>query len=292
MSGPVMFMHMLLEHLHRHELPRVPEPDLVMNSPEQVADFAAMGREDGLLAPIYFFHTLHAAAAIRPGDRVLDLACGPCNQLTQFAQLHPDVQFTGVDVSENMLSLGEQTLAAQGIRNVTLLQNDACVLDQIEDHSIDCVTCTMSLHHLPDVSSLQRAMQAVHRVLKPGGGLYLADFGRLKRRATQHFFAHDQVHLQTPLFTADFLNSMRAAFSVDELQCAMAAIGPGVQRHETFLAPFMVVFRRPRTAHIPPDTLARAQAMLARLTPMQQSDLRALSLWFQASGLPSPIALR
>lgn len=291
MSAPTMLMHMLLERLHRRELPRVLEPDLIMNDPAQVEAFAAMGREDGLLAPFYVFHSLHAASAIRPGDQVLDLACGPCNQLAQFAELHPDTRFLGVDVADNMLALGQQTLRRRGVTNVHLRREDACTLASVPDASIDCVTCTMSLHHLPDEAALARTMAAVRRVLKPGGGLYLADFGRLRRRATQHYFAHDRVDEQPPLFTADFLHSMRAAFSASELAHHVALLGPDIARHETMLAPFLVVFRRPTVARPAPRTLALAQGLLRRLTPTQQRDFQALSLWFRASGLTSAFDL-
>jgi ubiquinone/menaquinone biosynthesis C-methylase UbiE len=297
MSGPVMLVHMLLERLSRRELPRIPEPDLVMDTPAQIEAFAACGREDGVLAPIYFFNALHAANTIRPGGTVLDLACGPCNQLAQIARLHPQCRFIGVDASANMLALGEAYLDQRGIRNVLLEEGDICVLDMLADASIDSVTCTLSLHHLPDTNALMQTMRAVRRVLKPGGGIYLSDFGRLKRAATQHYFAHDRQENQPPQFTADFLNSMKAAFSVDELGRAISqlgTLGPSgdrIQRYQTVLAPFMVVFKRAMSALPSAETQRLATSLFHELSASQQGDFKDLSMWFQAAGLRMPFQL-
>jgi ubiquinone/menaquinone biosynthesis C-methylase UbiE len=297
MSGPVMLVHMLLERLSRRELPRIPEPDLVMDTPEQIEAFAACGREDGVLTPIYFFNALHAANTIRPGSTVLDLACGPCNQLAQIAHLHPECRFIGVDASANMLSLGEEHLDRQGVHNVILEEGDICVLDMLADASVDSVTCTLSLHHLPDTNALMQAMRAVRRVLKPGGGIYLSDFGRLKRAATQRYFAHDRQDCQPPQFTADFLNSMRAAFSVDELGRAISQLGAlglsagQIHKHATVLAPFMVVFKRAVSAKPTAETQRLARSLFQNLSVSQQGDFKDLSMWFQAAGLRMPFAL-
>ena len=136
-----------------------------------------------------------------------------------------------------------------------------------------------------------QTMQAARRVLKPGGGVYLADFGRFKRRATQYYFAHDRQDCQIPQFTADFLNSMKAAFSVKELNAAIALLGDDIQRHETILAPFMVVFRRAVTRAPAPGTQAQARDLFQRMTAAQQQDFRDLAKWFQTAGLKSPLSL-
>lgn len=291
MSGPAMLTHMLLERLSRRELPRVPEPDLIMDTPEQVEAFAASGRDDGVLAPIYFFNALHASTAIQPGNTVLDLACGPCNQLALIAKLHPRTRFMGIDASHNMLALGEDHLHRCGVGNVSLQTGDIRFLDDIADASIDSVTCTLSLHHLPDEAALVQTMQAVKRVLKPGGGVFLSDFGRLKRAATQRYFAHDRLDCQTPQFTADFINSMKAAFSVRELSRAIAHLGEHIQRRETVLAPFMVVFKREVAAAPSEETQRLAKDLYQSLNATQQLDFKALSMWFQAAGLRPPFSV-
>jgi arsenite methyltransferase len=290
MSALAMFAHLLMERLSRRELPRIPESKLVVEDPAQIAAFMDSGREDGILAFSYFFHALQASSVIHAGDTVLDLACGPANQLAQVALLNPAGRFIGVDASANMLDQARTTLARCGITNVELVCGDM-TRPGLAKAAVDCVICTMSLHHLPDLAALASTMREVRRVLKPGGGLYIADFGRLKRANTQRYFAEDRRDCQSAQFTLDFLQSMRAAFSVKELDAAIAVVGPEVVRHQTALAPFLVTFSR--AARRPLDTPRQrlAQQSFDRMSPLQQRDFLVLSRWFRAAGCALPCTL-
>jgi ubiquinone/menaquinone biosynthesis C-methylase UbiE len=176
MSGPTMMVHLALERLSRRELARVPEAEMAMNDTVLNAAFRDAGRDDGVLAFLYLFHALRISAVILPGDRVLDLACGPANQLGLVARLNPESNFAGVDASPGMLAEARDTLARVGVENVSLLPGDMTNLVGIADASVDCVVSTMSLHHLPDPDALKKAMLEARRVLKPGGGVYIVDF--------------------------------------------------------------------------------------------------------------------
>jgi arsenite methyltransferase len=289
MSVAAMFGHLLLERLSLRELERIPEPHMAMDDPAQVDAFWECGSAAGLLAPIYLFNALQTARVIRPGDQVLDLACGPGNQLVQFARLHPQARFLGIDQAPAMIDRARQTVVRSGVRNVSLQTGDMNSLTDLADASVDCVTCTFSFHHLPDQGCLQHAFVEAARVLKPSGGIYICDFGRLKRRSSQAYFAHERRELQSDLFTQDFLNSLRAAFSLGELTRAAAPLGDGVGIHQTALAPFMVVLSRTTQVATSMETIERGAKMLAELSSGQQRDFQNLSRWFRLAGLPMPI---
>ncbi|WP_153117038.1 class I SAM-dependent methyltransferase [Rhodocyclus tenuis] len=292
MSVPRMLAHLFLERLSRQELPRVPEADAVMEVPEQIAAFADSGAENGILAWLYLFHSLQSAPLIRPGDTVLDLACGPANQLLRIAQLNPQAQFIGVDASARMLEQARATLERNQVGNVSLLQDDITCLRTVKDSSVDCALCTMSLHHLPDVHALQQTMHTTRRVLRRRGGVYLADFGRLKHRATQNYFAYDRADCQSAQFTRDFLNSLQAAFSVEELAQATAVFDDEVRQSQTALAPFMVVLKTPPRRQIDDATRGLAHALHAQLSAGQRRDFNNFDRWFRAAGNPSALALK
>lgn len=296
MSALVMMMHMLLERLTPGDRPRVPEPDLVMDAPEQVQAFASSGDRDGPLAPIYLYLATQAASAIPQGGRVLDLACGPCNQLAVLAALHPDTEFVGLDLSATMLEQAHATLERAKLRNVTLVQGDMRTLAGFDDQSFDGVFSTLSLHHLPTPADLAQTGRSVARVLREGAGVYLADFGRLKRQATLEFLVRDRENEQTPLFTLDFMNSLKAAFSLGELRQVIGplmAAGPHVQVHTTALAPFMVIMHRAVASPSSGGAWAHAtRAAFAALSDSHQRDVLALANWFQAGGLPLPLTLQ
>lgn len=286
-----MLFHLLLERLSRQELARQRESQLIMDDPLQVAAFDASGGDEGVLAFTHLYHAVHMTPLIRPGERVLDLACGPANQLAQLALLNPDARFVGLDASPNMLQRARETLGHSRAPNVELVRGDMTHLQGFDDATMDAVVCTMSLHHLADQAALRTTLRETRRVLKPGGGIYLVDFGRFKRASTQRFFALDRRDCQSEQFTRDYLQSLKAAFSLQELSEAAETLGDGVRRYVTPLAPFMVVFKT--AARRPMDTATErlVRQHHARLTPSQQQDFRVFARWFRGAGyaLPCPL---
>jgi len=288
-----MMLHMLMERLTPGDRVRVPEPDLVMEAPDQVEPFVKSGDHDGPLAPIYLYLAIQAGHTIPAGGRVLDIACGPCNQLAVLASLYPETEFVGMDLSANMLDQARATLEREGLRNVTLVQGDMRTLAGFADHSFDGVFSTLSLHHLPTPDDLALTGRSLARVLRPGAGVYLADFGRLKRQATIDFLVHDRENEQTPLFTLDFMNSLKAAFSLRELQRVVACLGQGVSVNTTALAPFMAILHRSAsTASARAPSAQAVRTAFKALSDSHQRDLLALANWFQAGGLPLAVPLR
>ena len=293
MSALRMVMHMLLDRLTPREATRHPEPDLVMDAPMQVQAFASSGEVNGPLEPIYLYLALQASSTIPRGGRVLDFACGPCNQLSMLARLHPDTEFVGLDLSDTMLDQARRTLDQQGLRNVALVRGDMRQLAGFADASFDAVFSTLSLHHLPTVADLEQATQAVRRVLRRNGGVFIADFGRLKRQATLDFLVHDREAEQSPLFTQDYMNSLRAAFRRQELEQMAATLGHDIETHVTALAPFMVILRRcVSTEALRPGLVDTATQAFKAMSDSHQRDLLAVANWFRAGGLPLPMTLR
>jgi arsenite methyltransferase len=286
-----MMLHLVLERLSRRASARVPEPVAVASDAAQSAAFRDAGREDGILAFNYLYHALQITSVIAPGDTALDLACGPGNQLAVVARLNPQARFFGLDASASMLQQAQAALQRCNVENAQLVAGDMTGLSGFRDASVDCVFCTMSLHHLPDVAALEQAMREARRVLRADGGAYVCDFGRLKRPATQRYFAQDWRQEQSAAFTQDYFQSLRAAFSVDELTHAVAAFGNAIQRRVTPLAPFLVIFRsRPRRIWSAEDERS-ARRMYAGLNPGQRRKFRAFARWLRIAGCDLPLAL-
>lgn len=288
MSALAMLTHLLLEKLPGEPLQRQPEHNLIMEQPAQIDAFAASGRNEGVLRYIYLFHAIQSLPVIRPGDTVLDLACGPANQLAQIARLTPEATFTGLDASASMLKQAQRTIAEAGQHNISLVQGDAARLDGFADASIDVVLCTMSLHHLPDTGALNSTMRQIRRVLKTDGGLYLADFTRLRRRATQRYFAYDRADMQSQQFTRDFLDSMRAAFSMTELRQALSSLQVPMRLYQTAMAPFMMICRSEARSSIDSARRQRMRACWNELPAGLRRDFNNLARWFAAGGLGLP----
>ena len=289
MSQFAMLRYLAQEIFSRNSEPRVPEPDLVMADPAQAAAFMEAGREDGPIAPTYLFHTLQLSQLISPGDRVLDLACGPANQLAQVARVNPEARFLGVDASTSMLELAHETVARHELGNVDFTAGYIQSLPDVADGAFDVVMSTMSLHHLPDTQMLAASFREAARLLKPGGGLYVADFSRLKHESSRKYLVRRSATGRSELFRVDFLNSLHAAFSVAEFD---VAVRPVLGKETRIIAmrpvPVMVAVVAGTPHPLGATTKAACKAIKKTFGSQQRKDFEDLQRFFKLGGLPCP----
>lgn len=103
-------------------------------------------------------------AALKPGERVVDLACGT-GVITRAAaeRVGATGSVTGVDLAPDMLAVAAGTAAAGA--PITWQQGDAASLP-LPDESYDVVLCQMGLMFFEDRAA---ALAEARRVLVPGG---------------------------------------------------------------------------------------------------------------------------
>lgn len=267
---------------------RVTEPALVMEDPQQVIEYTTAGLEGGVMAPMYLFHTAQVCETLCPGDSVLDLACGPANQLAQIARLNPDCNFVGLDLSSEMLGKAKHLVRSQNLLNITFAEGSITDLSRYDDKSFDAVMSTMALHHLPDVEALNQTYREACRILKQGGGVYLADFGRLKRKDSIDYFAHQYQDRQPPLFTVDYLNSLLAAFSLQDFRSACSqSFGNHATVKSTWCVPYLVVTKTTPRRKLPKEIVNAIIQLRDTLPPHHKSDLADLLMFTRLGGLSS-----
>jgi ubiquinone/menaquinone biosynthesis C-methylase UbiE len=108
------------------------------------------------------------AAALKPGDRVLDIAAGTGDQSLLAAQrVGPRGSVLATDISEAMLKVAKRVVQQAGMTNIVTRVMDAEHLT-LEDHSFDAAICRQGLMLVPH---LKLALMEILRVLKPGGKL-------------------------------------------------------------------------------------------------------------------------
>jgi len=120
---------------------------------------------------------------MRPGDRVLDVACGTGAVLLPAAErTGPSGSIIGIDLTPQMVAVCRAKIAATNVHNVDVRVMDATVLD-LPDASFDVVTCGFAIWFIPD---MQGALREMRRVLKPGGKLAVSVWGPESDLAKRH----------------------------------------------------------------------------------------------------------
>ena len=107
--------------------------------------------------------------------RVLDLGCGTGTLTRLLAEADPSLEIVGIDGDEEVLARARRRTASYGER-VRFHRGMADELP-IEDRSQDVVIASLLLHHLSPATKLH-ALEEAHRVLRDGGRLLVADWGR------------------------------------------------------------------------------------------------------------------
>jgi demethylmenaquinone methyltransferase / 2-methoxy-6-polyprenyl-1,4-benzoquinol methylase len=165
--------------------------------------------------------------AVRPGERVLDVATGTGDlAFAEAAAVGPEGQVVGVDACEPMLEVARRRQRGA----VDFQQGDAMDL-RFPDASFDVVTIGFGLRNVADRG---RALREFRRVLRPGGRLMVLDFSTPTSKPLKalHDFLYFGVmpkvgravawHRDAHHYTSD---SIRTWLSRDELSKAMLDAG-------------------------------------------------------------------
>jgi SAM-dependent methyltransferase len=119
---------------------------------------------DRRFAPVV--EALIARAALRTGERVLDLGTGTGAVAKRAAAIvGASGPVLGVDISPDMLDVARQSAAALGLRNLQFLDGRAEAIPA-EDASFDAVLACLSMMYVIDRGG---AALQIARILKPGG---------------------------------------------------------------------------------------------------------------------------
>ncbi|HEV8061332.1 MAG TPA: class I SAM-dependent methyltransferase [Gemmataceae bacterium] len=123
-----------------------------------------------------FFRPAHRMllAALNPGEnKILDIGCGTGSFAARLLESRPQASVCGLDLSAGMLTQCHRRLhAAEG--RLQLVRGDSQRLP-FADNTFDALTCSHSFHHYPRQDLVAAEM---HRVLRPGGRLFIVDGDR------------------------------------------------------------------------------------------------------------------
>jgi ubiquinone/menaquinone biosynthesis C-methylase UbiE len=116
---------------------------------------------------------LLTSAGLAPGWRVADIGCGiGLNAMWMAERVAPEGTATGVDMSEEQLSMARENADALGVKN-TIFHAGSATATGLPRGAFDLVYCRFLLCHLTDPVAAIREMSSL---LKPGGVVVCEDF--------------------------------------------------------------------------------------------------------------------
>lgn len=128
-----------------------------------------------LLKEDRFRARLIAQADVQPGQRVLDVGCGTGTLAVMLKQAVPSAEVIGLDGDHAILEIARQK-AAQAGASLSLVHGMA-YSPPFSAGSFDCVVSSLVFHHLT-TENKRRTLAALHALLRPGGTIHVADWGK------------------------------------------------------------------------------------------------------------------
>lgn len=205
---------------------RTPEPEL-MDGADQVEAYAAADFASSDQAMV---ERLAALCGEQPGERLVDLGCGPGNISFRLALRWPQAQVLGLDGAPRMLAVAEQRLAAAPELAGRLCFTETLLPLPEPTHlpgcfSYGCFSSVVSnslLHHLHDPLFL---WQAVVALAAPGAFVYVQDLRRPASAAAVEELVAASMASAPAVLRRDYRASLHAAFTPAEVTAQLQQAG-------------------------------------------------------------------
>ncbi len=116
-------------------------------------------------------HALWPGAQPGPETRLLEIACGPGFYACSLAQRFPDIQITGVDLSERLLSRAKDRADIRHLKNCNFVRANVLALSQ----TMEPVDAIVASRFLMVVGDRPQALREIFTALRPGGRCFIAE---------------------------------------------------------------------------------------------------------------------
>ncbi|OBF26488.1 methyltransferase [Mycobacterium sp. ACS1612] len=142
---------------------------------------------------------------LREGADVADIGCGSGHAINVMAAAFPASRFTGIDFSEEGLSVATAEAKARGLSNATFVQADVANLDVAEAY--DAITVFDAIH---DQAQPAQVLANIYRALRPGGVLLMVDI-----KASSRLEENIGVPMRTYMYTVSTMHCMSVSLGLD-----------------------------------------------------------------------------
>lgn len=110
-----------------------------------------------------------------PADHILDVATGTGDMALLAEKMLKTRQITGLDISEGMLAIGRDKIERLGLSGKIRLETGDAETIKHPDNSFDAVMVAFGVRNF---QHLEKGLQEIRRVLKPGGKLVVLEFSK------------------------------------------------------------------------------------------------------------------
>lgn len=133
------------------------------------------GQKTAIDSPLIADLIAKTISSVNPvSSNILDIGCGAGNYSIRISSLLPKVNFTLIDLSENMLCKAEERLSQITSGKIKTLCTDIRDI-VLEENFFDAVVAGTSLHHLREDDQWHSVFSKVYKSLKPGGSFWISD---------------------------------------------------------------------------------------------------------------------
>ncbi|MFW5793656.1 MAG: bifunctional demethylmenaquinone methyltransferase/2-methoxy-6-polyprenyl-1,4-benzoquinol methylase UbiE [Bacteroidota bacterium] len=106
-------------------------------------------------------------------ETILDIATGTGDLAIELSKTKPK-SIVGIDISEKMLEYGKKKVIKKKLSHIITLEQADCEDLSFEDNSFDAASIAFGIRNFEDPA---KGLSEVFRVLKPGGMIYILEFG-------------------------------------------------------------------------------------------------------------------
>ena len=142
---------------------------------------------------------------LRSGADIADFGCGSGHAINVMAQAFPASRFTGIDFSDEAIATGIKEATRLGLSNATFESHNLTELNKAADY--DVITVFDAIH---DQAQPARVLENIHRALRPGGLLLMADI-----KASSRLEDNVDVPMSTYLYTTSLMHCMTVSLALD-----------------------------------------------------------------------------
>ncbi len=189
----------------------------IMDDPAQVVAYAQADFEEENQGFVDRFLELYPDLE---AAHIVDLGCGPGDIPIRLAKQLPQCNISACDASGPMIAHAREAVRAAGLENrVQLLEQSFQDLTLAEP--ADGLISNSLVHHIPNPL---RFWYAVKTLVKPGGSVLVMDLLRPESPEQAQAIVEEYAAEESGQLREDFLNSLHAAFTEDEVAAHLAEL--------------------------------------------------------------------